>query len=658
MKKVGNTTSNRKFNPGNTKPPIPIDADEADSAMERFIRKKYSKAKDLDEPEERRAYSGTHRPSRRNSNSSDDNPPPLPPKQGSRFGFRSASSIFPMSSKSKREAAARAHLENEAREREREREQTRSPQSSDFGRSGRRRDTMEDMDSKLASLRDMGFTDEKKNKNILKSFNGNLEQSIETLVRLGGKTSGPSSRSRTPVSPGLGLGSGLTIDRSRPNASPAPSNDPWAITSAAPQTAQSTGNIPQNRNPGSPVADNNPFNRITHSAFGLQPSQSHTALNQQYQIAEQFQNLSVGPQQPLFPNHTGGAPSRQPYSQAAAPPLPSIPQGQYQDSVYSGGQPQSFTQQNQNFNPFQQQQQQQQPMQPVQENYATSSNPYAPQTQPSPFPMQTQVFSSQAVQQTQQSPFGQTSSPNPWQTTPSSQAQSNPFGYRNQAQQQLQQSPQVQPNNPYGLQQEQPPQFHQTPISPQQQSNPWATAQAQQQQYGQTQFQQQPQQLMPQQTGRPDKSSILALYNMPQLAPTPPPQAQAQPEQLNNPGNPFPSQSQTQNSFQPQQTQHTNGMAQYMGGLLPNGHGSGQLEAQQLNQQQPNNVSNPQQSYSDTTASRNPFISGPPQAQNGLGAGRGHLSQESMSVSAGGWGVQNGRHSPDAFASLSARSLR
>jgi hypothetical protein len=95
MKRVGNIASNRIYNPQNAKPPIPFDADEADSAMERFIRQKY---------QDRTVKA----PIRNNTGStnSDDQPPPLPPKTGSRFGFRSASSIFPLSSKSRREAEA------------------------------------------------------------------------------------------------------------------------------------------------------------------------------------------------------------------------------------------------------------------------------------------------------------------------------------------------------------------------------------------------------------------------------------------------------------------------------------------------------------------------------------------------------------------------
>lgn len=50
----------------------------------------------------------------------------------------------------------------------------------------------------------------------------------------------------------------------------------------------------------------------------------------------------------------------------------------------------------------------------------------------------------------------------------------------------------------------------------------------------------------------------------------------------------------------------------------------------------------------DVLGSLNPF----PQAQNGAR----HVSQESVSVEAGGW--QNGRHSPDAWGTISARSAR
>src|ERR1700744_4029965 len=96
MKKVGNVSSNHIYNPQNKKPPVPIDSDEADSAMERFIRLKYM-------------GSGLNVTRRQTTGSieSDKPPPPLPPKTPSRFGFRSGSSIFPIGSKARKEAAGR-----------------------------------------------------------------------------------------------------------------------------------------------------------------------------------------------------------------------------------------------------------------------------------------------------------------------------------------------------------------------------------------------------------------------------------------------------------------------------------------------------------------------------------------------------------------------
>lgn len=85
--------------------------------------------------------------------------------------------------------------------------------------------------------------------------------------------------------------------------------------------------------------------------------------------------------------------------------------------------------------------------------------------------------------------------------------------------------------------------------------------------------------------------------------------------------------------------------------------------------QQPRSVSSPHASYS--AASKNPFApngGGPVQqsfGQDTLGQmgqfapaqnGSRHVSQESVNIDAGGW--TNGRHSPDAWGSISARNLR
>ena len=79
MKRVGNAASNRKYNPQNKKPPVPVDADEADSAMERFIRSKYVQSP-----------SSLNRGVRQSgaSESDEGTPPPLPPVSRAEKGLR------------------------------------------------------------------------------------------------------------------------------------------------------------------------------------------------------------------------------------------------------------------------------------------------------------------------------------------------------------------------------------------------------------------------------------------------------------------------------------------------------------------------------------------------------------------------------------------
>ncbi|TVY55004.1 UBA domain-containing protein, partial [Lachnellula suecica] len=365
MKRVGNVASNRIYNPQNTRPPIPFDADEADSAMERFIRQKYQ---DRTTKAAIRHNTG--------STNSDDQPPPLPPKTGSRFGFRSASSIFPLSSKARRESAARQQ------EFEPSRERSPSPRRHKPARvfgSNVGTGSDDDLEAKMAKLREMGFMDEKRNMAVLKGLSGNLEKSIETLARLGegngvarisksaaesagwgdssghADSSGPSSRSRTPISP-----AGLTINRTREKELPKQSSNPFDMLDnpppiAQPQSSQSTGSLPQQPNQ---MTGKNPYQQ-TSNPFGLMPSQSQVNLNQA------FQNMAVAPSQPLFPNHTGGFPGpqqsqhQQLYQQSMTPPVPSIPQQYYPPVIYENPQQQQVqqVQPNSSYNPFMQNQQ-------------------------------------------------------------------------------------------------------------------------------------------------------------------------------------------------------------------------------------------------------------------------------------------------------------
>ena len=592
MKRVGNVASNRIYNPQNTRPPVPFDADEADSAMERFIRQKY-------------VDRAAKPPTRHNTGStnSDDQPPPLPPKTGSRFGFRSASSIFPLSSKSRRQAA-----QNEFEQRARSPSPDgRNKQSRVFGTSVA---SDEDLEQKLAKLRDMGFRDEKRNVTVLKGLQGNLEKSIETLVRLGEGSgssglakpdSGPSSRSRTPITPSTGL----TIDRMRANELPKSSNNPFDMldsprTPAPPQSSQSTGSISQSQMMG-----NNPYQPAQNSnPFGLMPSQSQYSLNQA------FQNMAVSNTQPLFPNHTGGFPApqqqsqvQQLYQQSMTPPVPSIPQQYYPPVIYEN----PAQQPQQNYNPFMQQQQQIPPI-----NTSFQANPYTQQL--SAPPAQTRNFFNSPIEQSpMQQQGGQAFYDTGFQQQSQQQQtqQSNPFFQNSQQQTTQQQMPQQVPQQ-----------------APQQAPQQLYSFQAQPQQQQQPQFQQYRQQtfpLMPQQTGRADKRSILDLYNYPQLAPTPLQQQQNQSEAQNVPVPPTDS------------------------------------------QQQQRSVSSPV--AAPMAGSRNPFMNSggsgvqSPAGDSGMGqfatapaqSGARHISQESMSVDTGGW---NGRHSPDAWGQISSRSMR
>jgi hypothetical protein len=580
MKRVGNIASNRIYNPQSAKPPIPFDVDEADSAMERFIRQKYME----------RAVKA---PVRNNTGStnSDDQPPPLPPKTGSRFGFRSASSIFPLSSKHRREAA-QPDFENSG---QRTPSPPRNKQSKVFGFSVGAGDS-DDLDLKMAKLQDMGFRDEKTNMAILKGLGGNLEKTIETLVRFGdSSTKGlkppeatPTSRSRSPMS----ATAGLTINRTREQPSQQSSNPFDKLDApppvAQPQSSQSTGSMAHSQNQ---MMGNNPYQGANSNPFGLMPSQS------QYNLNQAFQNMSVSNSQPLFPNHTGGFPGPQPpqnhqlYQQSMTPPVPSLPQQYYPSVIYENPGQQPV---HENYNPFIQQQMQpqiqRQMQQPPPLNTNSQSNPYNQQVS--------------TPQNLYHSPLEQAPSQQYPTTYYGNNAQQmNPFLNQTATQQQM---------NPF---------LNQT--ATQQQMNPFFTQEnARQQSYPP---------MMAQQTGRADKRSILDLYNYPQLAPTPLHQQQ-QPQQDQG----------------PTQSQSTN---QGMGDF-----------------QQQRSVSSP---LGTQAGSKNPFaLGGGGVAQNPAGDSVGnmpqfapnqngprHASQESVNVD-GGWHTGNGRHSPDAWGSISARSLR
>ena len=338
MRKVGNVLSNQIYNPDNKKPQIPIDADEADSAMERFIRQKYthSVARDAAKSRSPRSDEGT--------------PPPLPPKNSTKFGFRSASSIFPLSSRAKKEARAAALVEAA---------QTQSPghtasnkPSKVFGATVDYESP--DEDKKLAKLRDMGFQDSQRNSIVLRGVNGSLDRAVEALVRLGEGGRQPTARAaaapprdktlRTPrsltpltASP-TGAAMGLTVPQKAAQDRPttasttttSTSTNPFDVmTSAPPQTAHSTGTL-HDKNPygGIVAASTNPFDQSWQAADA---------------VGQAFWGLAVSaPQQSLFPHRTGEVASqatqqlRQPaLQQYMSPSAPSSPCN-YQHMSFGG----------------------------------------------------------------------------------------------------------------------------------------------------------------------------------------------------------------------------------------------------------------------------------------------------------------------------------
>ncbi|KAF2452488.1 putative GTPase activating protein for Arf-domain-containing protein, partial [Lineolata rhizophorae] len=223
MRRIGNTESNRKFNPTNVKPAMPIDVDEVDGVMERFIRQKY---------EQRIFQSPNPRPNVRNntgSTSSDERPgPPLPPKPTKRFNFglRTTSSTFPSSKSDERSPPVSPGLGGFGREPSPPRV---NKPSRVFGSTVGSSDM--DITSKLSSLREMGFPDDKRNAQILRGHNGNLERTVESLIRLGEK-------SHTPVASNPASTNGITIEKARPPPPAKSATNPFDMLDAQQQQQQ------------------------------------------------------------------------------------------------------------------------------------------------------------------------------------------------------------------------------------------------------------------------------------------------------------------------------------------------------------------------------------------------------------------------------------
>lgn len=440
------------------------------------------------------------------STSSDDRPPPLPPKPTRRFGLGLSKTTKnvptpPMSpglSPGLNGPGISAYNADVSPPRV-------NKPSRVFGSSV---STPGDgLDAKLATLRGMGFPDEKRNSQVLKGLNGNLEKTVEALIRLG-EQSHPKSRSTTPTPPEKPVIEGLSFDKMPASTS---SSNPFDALDAVPQPQQPLllqTQLPYTSMSATTTPSNayNPFllnqssaqqQRYPHSHPNLlqqqQQQQNPYAQQQQQSLEQSFQNLQVANQQPqqLFPNRTGGygEPQTTQYHQTnpfqhafTPPPVPQISQqyGSFFPPQQTGTPPVMSPNSTGASNPFLKSVKSQ-IFTPTQANY----NPFgqASLQQPQPFQPQTQnpFMGQQSMQQ--QQPQAQ----NSWQS---------------------QQQAQGQGLNPWQNQQAQ-------------NQNPW-----QNQQSAYTASQPQPAYQVPQPTGL-DKNSIMALYNYPHLAPQQPQQASA-----------------------------------------------------------------------------------------------------------------------------------
>ena len=583
MKRIGNVAANKIHNPRNVKPPIPVDADEVDSAMERFIRQKYE-SKILE-------YGKPKPPSREDpsyiSKPSYDAPPPLPPKPGRKFGFGLRSS-----SRSSKSSSVGLSIDG-----------PQSPNPS-YGSNKQSRTmglTLNDgngsLESKLAILRDMGFSDSNRNATILKGFDGDLDKTVETLVRLG-EGNGPNSGSRTPGSNRTTPGKISDSADSQSSSTAASATSPFDkldSTSGRPAAGLSVDTaqpqIPV-ANGGNTQAGQN--NKTSYNPFDKMSAEPTSSTSQ---LELSFQNLQVS--QPLFPNTTGGYPSRQPpvpfsrYQHSMTPPATSA----FNSSFVTTPSPIDG-----HNNPFF-------PSAPATANTTPSSQPHAI----SP----TNPFFSQA---TAQNPPAQPNMSNPMQVN-AAPFSNNPYAPQHANTMPVYSSASAffQQQLPLQQQQQQQQQHQLYQLQPQPTNNPYATLTTA------AGFQQ---------PSRMDKSSILALYNFSQ----PPPTIPEQPQNPQQPGQPEVTQQQPaqpqqpppqDNSSNPMPSQ-SNPTSQSRNPFGISGTGSSNVTVQQ-------GLNGPGATALNTKAPT-PFT-------------RTHMSQESIDVG----NNQSGRYSPDIFASLSAR---
>ncbi|KGO71953.1 Arf GTPase activating protein [Penicillium italicum] len=714
MKSHGNILMNQMNNPRGIKPPIPTDIDEADACMERFIRQKYQhrsleNGKPKPPSREDSSYSNprARSPVRLRKNdydiSPEGSPPPPPPKNGRffKFGLRSSSSTSNLRRFGGKPSVTSPTSENGAWS-----PPLPSRRMTGLGVSVADA-TSASFESKMAALQQMGFTDDRRNEMVLKGLHEDLDRAVETLVRLG-EGGNPASRSRTPVGTSSGASASIVISKSET------SKNPFPVTTD--NTFPEVSNNPFDRVVSNPVAQSqtlrpqtaayNPFDQPNSKPASTQPLESSF---QGLQVSQPLFPHSTGgyPNQTSYMQHSV-------YQQSFTPPVtstfsrsPYVTSPQPMDNSYNPfdqapPQPQSGlasqTYPNPNApqtNPFfttapQNQTMQPQPQQmapittqpggfepPRHANTMPFMSPASPFGTTAPFQVQPQQQQQQQQPQMQpqqqQQPSNGLGAYNPFQQGSAPSTAQNASGYPSQLQSHLQpqQVQQLMPqptgmdkNSILSLYNMGPTQSNLTSIPEQSQQS---------QQSQQPQQPQQPQAQAPtlnpySQPSNPYTSMTQQATNFqhqPQSQPQPQPQQNFQPQQPNAntqstaSTNPFfgtaPTSSGSglaaQAGINPYQQQSLGLGIGGMTGQPVAGTAPGTTPAMATNSSPFSGMSSPPfagANSSPFTGGQSPFA-GPPPTNSAFS--RSHMSQPSVDVS----GLQKGRHSPDAFASLSAR---
>jgi hypothetical protein len=344
------------------------------------------------------------------------------------------------------------------------------------------------------------------------------------------------------------------------------------------------------------LQNKNPY--LSTNPFGMPVQHNNVMLDQA------FQSLSLAPSQPLFPHHTGGVAAQQQQQLSQHQAQPDYGQSLFQQTTTS-------------------------PMPSMTQNLVPGI--YSPsQTYPQPNLAAPTAYNPFFTNQQAQQPltvnttaFAGNFGNNPFTRSPTRIQSPALTQIPEQAPQNFySQPPPPQATNPFFSHMAgagQAPMQHMAQTPPQLQQQPGSV-------FTQSVLGQMPQAPQPMAPQRPDKASIMALYSYPQLAPTP---------------------------FQTQNTTQTAANTLFSSQTFP------QAAPQLQQQQQPQPPQQPQQPSAvagPTAGSKNPFLgSGAAQPTFADSAAKHHISRDSMMAIGLEW--TNGRHSPDAFASLSSRDM-